>query len=118
MSEPVEGAVDMRLVIASIQEYDSAALLADLTAHGWRATQIASTGNPFRSGATTLLIGVPAQQTRRVLRLIDEHCRRSAAPPPVEAGGEEDAWRLPTPVAAELGGAAVSVLKVVRFERL
>jgi uncharacterized protein YaaQ len=107
----------MRLIVAAIQDYDASALLRDLTGRGWRATQIASTGNPFRSGATTLLIGVPASQTRQVLRLIDEHCGRSAAPPPVEPGAEEETW-YPPAVATELGGAAVSVLRVVRFERL
>jgi uncharacterized protein YaaQ len=106
----------MRLIVASIQDYDAAALLRDLTERGWRATQVASTGNPFRSGATTLLIGVPASQTRQVLRLIDEHCGRSVAPP-VEPGPDDEIW-YPPAVAAELGGAAVSVLRVVRFERL
>jgi uncharacterized protein YaaQ len=106
----------MRLIVASIHDYDAAALLRDLTEHGWRATQIASTGNPFRSGATTLLIGVPATQARRVLRLIDEHCGHSVAPP-LEPGPDDEIW-YPPAAPTELGGATLSVLKVVRFERL
>jgi uncharacterized protein YaaQ len=107
----------MRLIVASIQDYDAPALLRDLAGHGWGATQIASTGNALRSGATTLLIGVPASRVRPVLRLIAEHCGRSSQLPPPEPSGEDDPW-YPPPIAAELGGAAVSVLKVVRFERL
>jgi hypothetical protein len=33
----------MRLIIASIQDYDAATLLRDLAGHGWGATQIATT---------------------------------------------------------------------------
>lgn len=108
----------MRLIIAAVQDYDAAALLRGLTARGWGATQIASTGNALRSGATTLLIGVPAAQVRQVVRLIEEHCGRSTALLPPEQGSDQDSWYPPPPVAAELGGASVSVLKVARFERL
>jgi uncharacterized protein YaaQ len=117
-AQPTATGTAMRLVIASIQDYDAAALLRDLSARGWGATQIASTGGALRSGATTLLIGVPATQVRQVLRLIEEHCGRSTELLPLEQGNDEDTWYPPPPVAAELGGASVSVLKVVRFERL
>jgi uncharacterized protein YaaQ len=108
----------MRLIVATIQDYDAPGLLAELTTHGWGATQIASTGGALRSGTTTLLIGAPERQLSAILRLIDEHCRRSSELPGPEPSASDEGWYSSGLVTGESGGAAISVLKIVRFERL
>lgn len=108
----------MRLIVATIEDYDAPGLMRDLTRRGWRATQIAHTGGALRGGQVSMLIGVRSTQVRQVLRLIDEHCRRSLEPSLPEPGNEDEPWYPPASVAAELGGASVLVLPVVRFERL
>ena len=108
----------MRLVVATMQDYDAPGLLRDLARRGWGATQIASTGKALRAGTTTLLIGVPQGQVPQVLRLIDEHCRRSVEPVTPDLSSDEGTFYPSGLVATESGGAAVSVLKVVHFERL
>ena len=107
----------MRLIIATMQDYDAPGLLGELARRGWGATQIASTGGALRSGATTLLIGVEQPQVAQVLRVIDEHCRRSDEAPAVETN-EDEGWYPPALLWGKAGGAAVSILKVHRFERL
>jgi uncharacterized protein YaaQ len=106
----------MRLIVAAIQDYDAAELLRHLTERGWGATQVASTGGALRSGTTTVMVGVPEAQVRQVLRVIDEHCRTTAQPERLDLVDEERDWYPPEVTTA--GGAIISVLKVVRFERL
>lgn len=108
----------MRLIVATLQDDEAAGLLADLTRQGWGATQVASTGGALRSGATTLFIGVPRAQVSRVLRIIDEHCRRLDDSPFEPVAADDEAWYPPAMAAGEVGGAAISILKVVRFEQL
>jgi uncharacterized protein YaaQ len=106
----------MKLILATIEDYDAPALLRALAERGWGATQIAATGGALRSGRVTLLIGLPAPQVRPALRLIREYCRQSVEPQTIEADTDET-WYPPAPVAALMGGALVLVLPVVRFER-
>jgi uncharacterized protein YaaQ len=53
-----------------------------------------------------------------ILRLIDEHCRRSSELPGPEPSASDEGWYSSGLVTGESGGAAISVLKIVRFERL
>jgi uncharacterized protein YaaQ len=108
----------VRLIIATLQDYDAPGLLRELTARGLGATQIASTGGALRSGTITLLVGVPESQVRPVLRLIDEHTQATVEQFGAEPPGDDEGWYPPGLGTAKLGGAIVSVLKVVRFERL
>ena len=105
----------MTLIAATIEDYDAPPLLRELVARGWGATQIAATGNALRGGRLTVLIGVPATQTRSVLRLIEEHCRPSVEAQPAELDVHDESWH---PTSAVMGGASVLVLPVVRFVRL
>ena len=109
---------EMRLIVASVQDYDAPALLRDLTGHGWRATQIASTGKALRSGQSTVFVGVPRAQVGRVVRVIDQHCRTTIETVNADLNQDEDVLNAPITLNAKTGGALVSVLKVVRFERL
>ena len=107
----------MKLIVATIEDYDAPALLRALAERGWGATQIAATGGPWRGGRVTLLVGVQSAQVRAVLRLIAEYCRQSIEPHTAEPG-DDDAWYPPAPVAALMGGATLLVVPVARFERM
>jgi uncharacterized protein YaaQ len=108
----------MKLVMAIVNNDDSGQLLDALTAAGFRATTISTTGGFLRQGNATIFVGAEDDKVSHVLDLIQENChtrRQFVDPlPPVMEPGE---MYLPTPVDVQVGGAAVFVLDVARFER-
>jgi uncharacterized protein YaaQ len=70
----VEPAID-RLIVAIVQDFDADRLLTSLSAHGFRATRVASTGGYLRAGNSTLLIGVPASDVPTCLTLLSDLCQ-------------------------------------------
>ena len=107
----------MKLVIAVIQDKDSNRLSNALVKEGFRATKLASTGGFLRSGNTTLLIGVEDERVDDVLSLIKTNCRvrQQLVTPVSPMGGATDSY-IPFPVEVQVGGAAVFVVPVEKFE--
>jgi uncharacterized protein YaaQ len=107
----------MKLVIAVIQDKDSNRLSNALVKEGFRATKLASTGGFLRSGNTTLLIGVEDERVDDVLSLIKTNCRvrQQLVTPVSPMGGAADSY-IPFPVEVQVGGAAVFVVPVEKFE--
>ena len=108
----------MNLIVAIIQDYDTDRLLRAITAAGFSATRIASTGGFLRTGNTTVFMGVAAGEVARCLRLISESCRGR-----VQRLSDEDLagvaeWASPGIADVRIGGAVVFVLRVERFVRL
>lgn len=105
----------MKLLIAIIQDQDTAKLTQQLVEHGYRSTKLSSTGGFLKSGNTTLLIGVEEQQVEEVLAIIKETCpTRSQLVMPVTAA-EALGGYTPMPVSVQVGGAVVFVLNVEQF---
>lgn len=109
----------MKLVIAVVQGKDVNQLLSSLTADGFRATQISSSGGFLRESNVTLLIGVEDHEVPAVQKLIQKNCHSrthfvNPLMPIVEPGDS----LMPAPVEVPVGGATVFVLGVERFERL
>lgn len=108
----------MKMIVAIVQDRDTASLLERLTAAGHRTTKLASSGGFLQRGNTTVLIGTEDGQVDRVVGLIRETCKArehlvSASPIP---GAEGEAFTgVPTPVT--VGGATIFVMDVDRFEK-
>ncbi|CAN5314944.1 MAG: cyclic-di-AMP receptor [Chloroflexia bacterium] len=64
----------MKLIVAIIQAYDSDPLLSAVTAAGFRATKIVSTGGFLRMGNATILMGVADDRVRECLEIIHDSC--------------------------------------------
>jgi uncharacterized protein YaaQ len=96
---------------------DAGRLVTALTAAGFRATTISTTGGFLRQGNATVFVGTDDDHVDSVLQLIQDNCRTRRQfinpLPPVMEPGE---MYLPTPVDVQLGGATVFVLDVARFE--
>lgn len=107
----------MKLIIAVVQDKDSNRLAAALIREGFRATKLASTGGFLRAGNTTFLIGVDDDRVQDVLNVIKANCkvREQLVTPVSPMGGTADSY-IPFPVEVQVGGAAVFVLQVERFE--
>ena len=60
----------MKLIMAIIQDKDSAILSDELVEANVRATKLPSTGGFLRAGNTTFMIGVEDERVDEVLRII------------------------------------------------
>lgn len=107
----------MKLVIAVVQDKDSNRLSNALVKEGFRATKLASTGGFLRAGNTTFMIGTENERVNDVLQVIQANCkiREQMVTPVSPMGGTTDSY-IPFPVEVQVGGAAVFVLPVERFE--
>jgi uncharacterized protein YaaQ len=107
----------MKLVIAVVQDKDSNRLSNALIGEGLRATKLASTGGFLRAGNTTFMIGIENERVEDVIRVIKANCkvRDQLVTPVSPMGGTTDSY-IPFPVEVQVGGAAVFVLPVERFE--
>ncbi len=107
----------MKLVIAVVQDKDSNLLSNALIKGGFRATKLASTGGFLRAGNTTFMIGTEDDKVQDVIHVIQANCkiREQLVTPVSPMGGTTDSY-IPFPVEVQVGGAAVFVLPVERFE--
>jgi uncharacterized protein YaaQ len=107
----------MKLVIAIVQDKDSNRLASALIQEGFRATKLASTGGFLRAGNTTFMIGTEDDRVPDVLKVIRANCkvREQLVTPVSPMGGTTDSY-IPFPVEVQVGGAAVFVVPVERFE--
>jgi len=107
----------MKLIIAVVQDKDSGRLANALIKEGYRATKLASTGGFLKAGNTTFMIGIEDDKVHDVLRVIKSNChvREQLVTPVSPMSGTADSY-IPFPVEVQVGGAAVFVLQVERFE--
>lgn len=107
----------MKLVVAVVQDKDSNRLSNALIKEGFRATKLASTGGFLRAGNTTFMIGTDDDRVPEVLQVIRANCkiREQLVTPVSPMGGTTDSY-IPFPVEVQVGGAAVFVMPVERFE--
>ncbi|CAH1228945.1 MULTISPECIES: cyclic-di-AMP receptor [Paenibacillus] len=107
----------MKLVVAVVQDKDSNRLSNALIKEGFRATKLASTGGFLRAGNTTFMIGTEDDRVQEVMQVIRANCkiREQLVTPVSPMGGTTDSY-IPFPVEVQVGGAAVFVLPVERFE--
>jgi len=107
----------MKLIIAIVQDKDSNRLQNALIKEGFRATKLASTGGFLRAGNTTFLVGTDDEKVEEVLEVIRANCkvRDQLVTPVSPVSGAADSY-IPFPVEVQVGGAAVFVVQVERFE--
>ncbi len=107
----------MKLIMAVVQDKDSNRLSNALNVEGIRATKLASTGGFLRAGNTTFMIGIEDESVEVVLQIIQSNCkvREQLVTPVTPMGGTTDSY-IPFPVEVQVGGAAVFIMPVERFE--
>ncbi|MHB8945019.1 MAG: cyclic-di-AMP receptor [Bacillota bacterium] len=109
----------MKLVVAVVQDKDAFRLLESLVEKGFRATKLASTGGFLKEGNTTLLLGVDDNEVNEVVSVVKKTCqsREQLVTPLTPVGGPVDSY-VPYPVEVLVGGAAIFVLNIERFDRV
>ncbi|HBM79412.1 MAG: cyclic-di-AMP receptor [Clostridiales bacterium] len=109
----------MKLVIAIVQDDDSANVLSKLTKEGFRVTKLATTGGFLRAGNTTLLIGVDQDKVDSVIEIIKNLCetRKQVITSTSPVAGTTGIY-VPYPIEVSVGGATVFVVDVDKFIKI
>ncbi|NLL29523.1 MAG: hypothetical protein GX258_00395 [Clostridiales bacterium] len=109
----------MKLVIAIVQDDDSAELIDSVTEAGFRVTKLATTGGFLKAGNTTLIIGVEEEKVNRVIGLIEDICkkRKQIISTTTPITGNVDMF-MSYPIEVEVGGATIFVIDVDQFIRV
>jgi uncharacterized protein YaaQ len=69
----------MKMIIVVLKDESVEKVLTALTAADFRVTRVASTGGFFRSGSTTLIIGVNEERVDAAIDLIRQNCAPAQA---------------------------------------
>ena len=108
----------MKLIIAIVNNDDSAVVSSALTNENFIVTKLSTTGGFLMVGNTTFLIGSEDGDVARVKEIIKKHSqtRKRATTPSTSSFGQGlNANSLPTEV--NVGGATVFVLDVNSMEK-
>ena len=109
----------MKLIIAIVQDEDSARLIRSLMEAGYGVTKLATTGGFLRSGNTTLLAGVEDDRFDGAMEVIEKVCksRKQIATSPAPMASAAGVY-VPYPIEVVVGGATVFVLNVEKFVKI
>lgn len=111
-----ESVLNMKLIIAMIQDQDVNKLLRVLTEHEYSATRLASTGGFLHQGNTTLLMGVADDKVTEVTGLIKDTCHsRKQLITPLASVGRNVNNYITNPIEVLVGGATIFVVDVFDF---
>jgi len=104
----------MKMVMAVVQRDEANDVLEALVAAGHTATFTESRGGMLRQAKHTLFIAVEAGKLEHVLAIIRGSCHSSVS---LESGDPEGPLSLrPAPATAQVGGAAIFIWDLDRFE--
>ncbi len=105
-----------RLVILTVSESQSGKLMEHLRQDGFRFTVINTFGGVVQEAVISLLIGLPGQRMSAFLEIVRIHCRAYKKFIPTQGIFPAEAGSLPL-LEAQVGGALVYTMNVVRFEQ-
>lgn len=109
----------MKLIFAVVQGKDADNLRSALLDAGYRTTQINSAGGFLRESNATFLVGVDNDRVPDVLRIVKQTCyTRTQYVNPLLPIMEPGEFYMPNPVEVQVGGAAVFICNVTRYERI
>lgn len=108
----------MKLVLAIVNNDDSAAVAATLTNAGFFITKLSTTGGFLQTGNTTLLIGAQDDQVEKIKDVIREHSFTRNKTVPTNASFGRGMGLSDISAKTPVKGATVFVLNVEEFEKL
>ena len=106
----------MKLILAIVNNDDSAKASSALTDAGFAVTRLSTTGGFLMVGNTTFLIGTEEEKVDEVIALVGKHSKRRTQLISGTAYGTMHAAAFPVEVT--VGGATIFVVDVERFEKL
>jgi uncharacterized protein YaaQ len=110
--------LDVKLVIAIIQDRDTDVALEQLAKNNIRVTRIATSGGFIRDGNTTLLMGVEDNEVQRVKDVLGKASHRRKMYMPMAVGVSDASYGMSSQIEVEVGGATIFVVDVDHFEQV
>jgi uncharacterized protein YaaQ len=108
----------MKLVLAVINNDDSAEVTAALTNEGYFITKLSTTGGFLMAGNTTLLIGAEDDQVQNIKETISKHSYTREKNVPTSSSLGRGLGAADVNVKAKVKGATIFVLNVDSMEKL
>ncbi len=108
----------MKLIIAIVNNDDSAQVVSALTNAGFIATKLSTTGGFLMAGNTTLLIGANDDQVDTIKEIISKHSSTREKNVPTSAALGRGLSPTDVNLTAKVKGATVFVLSVESFDKL
>lgn len=108
----------MKLIVAIINNDDSADVMSHLTKTGYSVTKLSTSGGFLRAGNVTLLIGVEDKKVDDVIDIIGEYSRQRKEITPVNTAYIGDSMLASMPIEVTVGGATIFVLDVEQFFKI
>ena len=108
----------MKLILAIVNNDDSAIVAAELTREGFTITKLSTTGGFLQVGNTTLLIGAEDGDVERAKEIIRRNSSTRQKTVPTNASFGHGLAPGDTVVETNVTGATVFVLGVESFEKL
>lgn len=108
----------MKLVLAIVNNDDSARTSSALTEAGFAVTRLSTTGGFLMVGNTTFLIGTEDDRTREAIEILKEYCTTRSYAAPVNRPFGLKARSTGVPEEIQVGGATIFVLDVAHMEKI
>lgn len=104
----------MKLLLAIVNNDDSSVVANNLTAKGFIATKLSTTGGFLKAGNTTFLIGTEDEKVETVIDIIKTYSYKRKQVVSDETEFDFTLFKS-VPVEVTVGGAAIFVLDVEQF---
>jgi len=107
----------MKLVLAIINNDDSAAVTSALTREKFSVTKLSTTGGFLLTGNTTLLVGSEDEQVERVEEIIKEFSKARKTMPSTDSSLGKGLQHNGIEPEVYVGGATIFVLSVEKMDK-
>ncbi len=109
----------MKLILAIVNNDDSALAASALTDAGFSVTKLSTTGGFLMVGNTTFLIGTEDDGTQQAIDILKTHCTSRKRVVPASTGAFGLGMRtMSVPEEIMVGGATIFVLDVDHMEKI
>ncbi len=108
----------MKLVVAIINNDDSAQVTAALSNEGYFITKLSTTGGFLMAGNTTLLIGAEDDEVDKIKETISKHSYTREKNVPTSSSLGKGLGAADVNVTAKVKGATIFVLSIDSFDKL
>ena len=108
----------MKLILAIVNNDDSARASSALTDAGFWVTRLATTGGFLMVGNTTFLIGTDDEGSKKVIDILKQHCTTRKQVTASTASFCMGVGHRSLPEEVQVGGATIFVLDVAQMEKI
>ncbi len=107
----------MKLILAIVNNDDSAKASSALTDAGFSVTRLSTTGGFLMVGNTTFLIGTEDEDAPRAVEILKTHCTSRKQVQPSTASYGVGVGNMSLQEKVKVGGATVFILDVEKMEK-